>query len=120
MNSNTYNRIIYLGRKEVITISKLEDLFKNIREKNADDLCFEVRHKVLEIPRQLYFESIQNYDNPLSEKAVQYIVEEYLDWKDDHGLVGMIRVNDNQERDLVELDAAVRYVVNCEDSTCNG
>ncbi|OCL28101.1 hypothetical protein U472_02600 [Orenia metallireducens] len=99
-------------------ISKLEDLFKNIKEKNANDLCFEVRHKVLEIPRDLYFQTIPKYDNPLSEEAVQYIVEEYLDWKDDHGLVGMIRVNDNKERGLVELDAAVRYVVNCEDSVC--
>ncbi|WP_097017794.1 hypothetical protein [Orenia metallireducens] len=102
----------------MITISRLENLFKNIKEKDANDLCFEVRHKVLEIPRQLYFQSVSKYDNPLSEEAVQYIVEEYLDWKDDHGLVGMIRVNDNKEKDLVELDAAVRYVVNCEDSTC--
>lgn len=102
----------------MITISQLKSLLTSIKEKNADDLCFEVRHKVLEIPLDLYLEHLSDYDKPFSEEAAQYLVEEYLDWKDDQGLVGMIRINKYKENNTVELDAAVRYVVNCEASSC--
>ncbi|TDX52973.1 hypothetical protein [Orenia marismortui] len=91
---------------------------EKIKEKNSDDFCFEVRHKVLEIPRNTYIKALSNFENPFSEEAAQQLIEEYLDWKDDNGLLGMIRINEIKKDNLVELDAAVRYVVNCEPSTC--
>ncbi|ADL13462.1 hypothetical protein [Acetohalobium arabaticum] len=103
----------------MILISDLQDLLTEIDEKNADGFCFEVRHKILEIPRNLYLETLSDHKQPLSEEAVQHVVEEYLDWKDEQGLPGMIRINDNQEENQIELDAAVRYLVSCEENSCD-
>ncbi|MBM7624716.1 hypothetical protein [Sporohalobacter salinus] len=102
----------------MITISNLKELLTNINERNADGFCFEVRHKILEIPRDLYLETLSDHKQPFSEEAAQYIVEEYLDWKDEQGLLGMIRIDDRQEENQIELDAAVRYLISCESSTC--
>lgn len=88
-----------------------------IVEKDSRDYCFEVRHKVLEIPRNIYLERLADYENPFCEEAAQELVEEYLDWKEDHGLIGMIRLDDDREEGIVRLDAAVRYIVLCEPST---
>ena len=100
----------------MINISQLEEILPKIEEKQAGGFCFEIRHKILTIPRDIYFEAVRKKEKPLSEAGAQYLVENYLDWKDEEGLPGMIRINDNQEEDQIELDAAIRYIVNCESS----
>ncbi|WP_245579427.1 hypothetical protein [Halonatronum saccharophilum] len=66
----------------------------------------------------MYLDVLKDFDNPFSERGAQKIVEDYLKWKKDHGLLGMIRINDYEDENIVELDAAIRYVIDCEPSTC--
>ncbi|GAB6100519.1 hypothetical protein JCM16358_23980 [Halanaerocella petrolearia] len=83
-----------------------------IEERESDGFCLQVKHKALEVPKDIYLDNLNDYNDPFSEEAVQHLVEEYLDWKDEQGLIGMVRIN--EEADSVEIDAAVRYIVDCE------
>ena len=87
---------------------------EQIKEKEGTGFSFHLKHKLLEIPRDLYLSVLDQYENPFSEEAAQYLTQQYLDWKDDHGLLGMIRINDNQTEEIVELDATIRYIVDNE------
>lgn len=71
--------------------------------------CFKVLHRVLRVPKNVYFQVVSSNDDPLSEEAVQEFVQEYLNWKepDTNGLVGMVR--GEEQEDYILLDAAVRY-----------
>ncbi|MCK8817965.1 hypothetical protein MWH28_11415 [Natroniella sulfidigena] len=91
------------------------DYLEQIEETDAEGLCFQVKHKTLQVPRNLYLDKLDNYDEPFSEEAAQHLTQKYLDWKDDQGLLGMIRIEDNPEENLVRLDVAMRYVVECEE-----
>ncbi|AGB41621.1 hypothetical protein Halha_1684 [Halobacteroides halobius DSM 5150] len=84
---------------------------EEINEEETDGFCFQIKHKSLKLPRETYLNSLSQYSNPFSEKAVQHLVEDYLDWKNEQGVLGMVRIDDNS--DTVKIDAAVRYLTDC-------
>ncbi|MDW7674389.1 MAG: hypothetical protein SCK28_07645 [Bacillota bacterium] len=90
------------------------DLLQQVKETEHDGFCFEVKHKILEIPRAIYLDNVQHYHDPYSEAAAQHFTESYLDWKNDIGVVGMIRINNDHLNENVILEAAVRYIVICD------
>lgn len=64
-------------------------------------------HHHFKIPIETYFHTVADFMDPWDERAYQFVVQQYLEKANDHGIVGMVR----QERDenYVYLDAAVRY-----------
>jgi hypothetical protein len=65
-------------------------------------------HWVLEVPRGLYKEVLAGYGKDIyTEEPVQEFVTQYLRWKGDNGIVGLVGI-DAQEN-IVVIDAAVRY-----------
>ncbi|GAB6137025.1 hypothetical protein [Halanaerobaculum tunisiense] len=84
---------------------------EHITEKETTGYSFQIKHKNLELPRDLYLNNLDHYEDPFSEEAAQHLIEEYLDWIDEQGLLGMVRLQDNPEENKVELDAAIRYLI---------
>ncbi|MBZ4653653.1 MAG: hypothetical protein JG781_992 [Peptococcaceae bacterium] len=65
-------------------------------------------HWVLEVPGGLYERVLKNYPGDIyTEQAVQEFVIQYLRWKGDSGIVGLVGLERN--KDGVLIDAAVRY-----------
>lgn len=89
------------------------DQLESVKETDHNGFCFEVTHKILEIPRDVYLENVTEFENPFSELAAQRFTESYLDSKKDMGVVGLVRIHDDKSKDQVVLEAAVRYVVDC-------
>ena len=87
---------------------------EKIEEKETEGYCFEVKHKTLQIPKDSYLTALSDYQEPFSEQAAQQLIEEYLDWKDEQGLLGMIRLAEDEKNDLILLDAAIRYITTCD------
>ena len=90
---------------------KEDSLFSNVEEQEVMGEIFQVTHRLLQIPRNVYLSVLSEHDEPFSELAAQDFVEQYLQWcGDTEGVLGMVRMN---ERDgHVELDAAIRYRIN--------
>lgn len=69
---------------------------------------FYTYHWVLEVPRPLYLEVLQNYKKDIyTEEPVQEFVTQYLRWRGDQGIVGLVGLKVKEEQ--VIIDAAVRY-----------
>lgn len=84
--------------------------FNIVRERPYDGPQFTVTQRLLQIPKDAYFSYMKNDPDPLSEEAVQRFVTDYLRWKDDQGIVGMVRFHENNTD--IELEATIRYVTN--------
>ena len=96
----------------------MEDQLAQVWETEHNGLCFEVKHKILHIPETVYLDAVGNFHDPYSEAAAQHFTESYLEWKNDQGVIGMVRIyhpEDKQHAPQVVLEAAVRYVVDCTD-----
>lgn len=85
--------------------------FENVEEREVKGEIFQVTHRLLQVPREVYLEVLEKHDEPFSELAAQDFVEQYLTWcGDTEGVLGMVRFD---ERDgEVHLDAAIRYRIN--------
>lgn len=65
-------------------------------------------HWVLEVPRSLYQEVLQGYSMDIyTEEPVQEFVTQFLRWRGDEGIVGLVGLEVCQDNILI--DAAVRY-----------
>ncbi len=65
-------------------------------------------HWVLEVPGRLYENVLKNYPGDIyTEEAVQEFVTQYLRWKGDNGIVGLVGLE--RKGNWVFIDAAVRY-----------
>lgn len=73
-----------------------------------EDPQFYTYHWVLDVPRELYKEVLQKYEgNIYTEEPVQEFVAQYLRYKGDKGIVGLVGLEIKNEN--VIIDAAVRY-----------
>lgn len=79
--------------------NKVEDLgpIENVR----------VVHRRLRIPKEDYYKHLANYDESNFDDASQLFVQEYIENKNDQGIVGMVR--SWEEDDWILLDATFRY-----------
>lgn len=65
-------------------------------------------HWIMEVPQQLYRQVLSRYEGDIySEEPVQEFVTAYLRWKGDGGIVGLVGLEVQEGRVLI--DAAVRY-----------
>lgn len=88
--------------------------FARVGEREVAGEIFQVTHRLLRIPREIYLETVAQSEEPFSEAAAQDFVEQYLRWCGDrNGVIGMVRLD--EEEDAVVLDAAVRYRINPQD-----
>lgn len=76
---------------------------------SPSETTLQVYHHHLKIPLETYFNTVSDFLDPWDERAYQFVVHRHLEDINDHGIVGMVR----QEKDenYVYLDAAVRYPV---------
>jgi hypothetical protein len=92
-------------------MDKGNSLFTQVDEREVKGEIFQVTHRLLLIPRDVYLDVLNNHNEPFTELAAQDFVEQYLKWcNDSGGIIGMVRIN--EEGNFVELDAAVRYRIN--------
>jgi hypothetical protein len=88
--------------------------FVRVEEREVAGEIFQVNHRLLRIPREVYLDILNQHREPFSEIAAQDFVEQYLQWCGDRdGVIGMVRFD--EEEGLVILDAAVRYRINPRD-----
>lgn len=86
-------------------------LFASVEESEVAGEIFQVTHRILEIPRNVYMQVLKGHEEPYSEMAAQDFVEQYLKWcGDTDGVIGMVRIGVEEEE--VTLDAAIRYRIN--------
>lgn len=76
---------------------------------NPQETTLQVFHRYFKLPLETYLNIVTDFLDPWDEQAYQHAVQQYLAKDNDHGIIGMVR----QERDeqYVYLDAAVRYPV---------
>lgn len=92
-------------------MEKGQSLFANVEELEVKGEIFQVTHRVLHIPIEVYEKVLEAHQEPFSELAAQDFVEEYLKWcGDTGGVLGMVRID--RQKDKVVLDAAIRYRIN--------
>jgi hypothetical protein len=88
--------------------------FVRVEEREVAGEIFQVSHRLLRIPREVYLDVLSQHREPFSEIAAQDFVEQYLKWCGDRdGVIGMVRFD--EEESFVVLDAAVRYRINPHD-----
>lgn len=88
-----------------------ESPFSRVEEREVKGEIFQVTHRILQIPRDVYLGVLHGHEEPFSEMAAQDFVEQYLNWcGDGGGVIGMVRLEDGN--DLIVLDAAIRYRIN--------
>jgi len=80
--------------------------FSRVVEKTKEPY-FTVKHKLLCVPREDYERVLKDFLDPYSEEGVQEFVSLYLESKGDPGIVGLVGVERQGEKVLI--DAAVRY-----------
>lgn len=68
-----------------------------------------VVHRQLRVPKEEYYQHINCYGDSSFEETAQLFVRDYLDTKEEGGIVGMVR--GWEEGDWVLLDATLRYPV---------
>jgi hypothetical protein len=95
-------------------------LFTRVDEREVKGEIFQVTHRILHIPGDVYQEVVGRREDPFSEPAAQKFVEQYLQWcGDTEGVIGMVRID--RDEDTVWLDAAIRYRINPLDRpSCKG
>lgn len=92
-------------------MNKENSIFARVEEQEVHGEIFQVTHRILQIPNEVYLQVLKQHEEPFSERAAQDFVEQYLAWCNDQGgLLGMVRIN--REDNLVVLDAAIRYRIN--------
>jgi hypothetical protein len=92
-------------------MAKENSLFSRVEENQVMGEIFQVTHRVLQIPRDVYLQVLAEHQEPFSEMAAQDFVEQYMKWcGDTHGIIGMVRIGN--EDDGIVLDAAIRYRIN--------
>lgn len=65
-------------------------------------------HMLMEVPRELYEEVLANYHGDIyQEEPVQDFVIQFLRWRGDNGIVGLVGMEEKGTSILI--DAAVRY-----------
>ena len=87
----------------------MEDLygFSDVKAR-VEEPQFWTYHWILEVPGKLYEKVLQNYPGDIyTEEAVQEFVIQFLRWKGDNGVVGLVGLEG--KGDVVLIDAAVRY-----------
>jgi hypothetical protein len=85
--------------------------FTRVEERELKGEIFQVTHRLLLIPRDIYLDVLKSHQEPFTEIAAQDFVEQYLHWcKDAGGIIGMVRIS--EAGNYIELDAAVRYRIN--------
>lgn len=90
---------------------KEKSSFEQVEEREVKGEIFQVTHRLLRVPKDVYLDVLKEFTEPFSEEAAQEFVEQYLKWcKDTGGIIGMVRYR--EEEDEVFLDAAVRYRIN--------
>lgn len=88
-----------------------DSLFDQVEEREVQGEIFQVTHRLLQIPREVYLEVLQGTPEPFSEIGAQEFMEAYMKWcGDKNGLLGMVRFDDRDG--FVHLDAAIRYRIN--------
>lgn len=85
------------------------DKWSKVRELPPTEKGFQVFHRRLQIPWEVYQEAMSEFPQPDKEEGYQDFVARYLAAQGDPGIVGMVRVE--EWKDVLELDAAVRYPV---------
>lgn len=85
------------------------DFWDKVTELDPKEKGFQVFHRRLKIPKDLYRAAMEAFPQPFKEEGYQDFVARYLQAQGDPGIVGMVRVEEGNE-DFV-LDAAVRYPV---------
>jgi len=75
----------------------------------SSDTTLQIYHRSFQIPLETYLNKVSDFLDPWDERAYQYVVHQSLVEIHDHGIVGMVR----QEKDenYVYLDAAIRYPI---------
>ncbi|EEG76702.1 hypothetical protein [Dethiobacter alkaliphilus] len=92
-------------------MSKENSVFSRVEEREVQGEVFQVTHRILQIPQEVYLQVLKEHEAPFSEMAAQEFVEQYLAWcNDTGGLIGMVRIDTRD--DTVVLDAAIRYRIN--------
>ena len=92
-------------------VEQKSSLFAEVEEKEVKGEIFQVTHRILQIPREVYLKVLQDYKEPFSEQGAQQFVEAYLKSSgEDHGLIGMVRLDEKDGQ--IILDAAIRYRLN--------
>ena len=97
--------------KGAARLKDTESPFARVEEREVAGEIFQVSHRLLRIPREVFLDTVSLQREPFSEIAAQEFVEQYLQWCGDRdGVIGMVRID--EEDDVVVLDAAVRYRIN--------
>lgn len=92
-------------------MGKGSSLFSQVEERELQGEIFQVTHRILHIPRDVYQDVLSQHEEPFSEAASQDFVVQYLKWcGDTGGVIGMVRMDIQEEK--VVLDAAIRYRIN--------
>ena len=69
----------------------------------------QIYHRQFKIPLESYFNTVTDFLDPWDERTYQYVVQQLLEETQDHGILGMVR--QETDENYVYLDAAVRYPV---------
>lgn len=86
-------------------------LFTQVEEKEVKGEIFQVTHRLLQVPWEVYRDALQTHPEPFSEVGAQQFVEQYLKWRgEEDGIIGLVRFDEKDGAIL--LDAAIRYRIN--------
>ncbi|WP_088226599.1 hypothetical protein [Desulfosporosinus sp. FKB] len=77
---------------------------------HSNETTLQVYHRHFKIPVERYLNTVTDFLDPWDERAYQHFVQQHLKTIDDHGIVGMVR--QDKDENYVYLDAAVRYPIN--------
>ncbi|MGC7870834.1 hypothetical protein ACPUYX_04790 [Desulfosporosinus sp. SYSU MS00001] len=77
---------------------------------HSNETTLQVYHRYFKIPVERYLNTVTDFLDPWDERAYQHFVHQHLKTIDDHGIVGMVR--QDKDENYVYLDAAVRYPIN--------
>ncbi|KLU66696.1 hypothetical protein DEAC_c13630 [Desulfosporosinus acididurans] len=76
---------------------------------HSNETTLQVYHRYFKIPVEHYLNTVTDFLDPWDERAYQHFVQQYLKTTDDHGIVGMVR--QDKDENYIYLDAAVRYPI---------
>ena len=86
-------------------------LFAQVEEREIHGDVFQVTHRILQVPREVYIQITCDHPESFSEEGAQYFVEQYLRWLGEKdGLVGLVRLD--EKNGVILLDATIRYRIN--------
>lgn len=79
-----------------------------IKDISDEGKGFQLQHKRISVRRDDYYNRVDDFQDPFSQTALQHFMVQYLEEKNDDGLVGLVRYK--EEEHSVIIDAAVRYL----------